>query len=524
MKHPLVKLTALLLCLMLVFAGCAPAAPAPAPAPAPEVTEADYEAWAKENGYVKADEIPAPAPAEEPEEEVWDKEVDLLVMGCGPAGVSAAVEAVDNGCESVMIIEKTAMIGGTSLMSEGILSGYETQLSKKFDVHVTAQECYDRMMMLSDYRNDPELTWVTAEKCGETIDWLIDVLKVPFVDEVIVNPSYGPLQMVHNVEGKGAGFLEPFQNALDSRGIEVMLETPGYKLLAGENGQIIGALAKNADGEDVRIKCKAVVLATGGFGNNTDLVGSLMPLYKGGLPCAHVGATGDGLMMASELGAAVVNVDLFRGSLGDYDIIHDYGVGGFEATIAYFMLGGGPIVVDKDGNRFTDEKQRKMNAFFTQMRKDGADYLWAINDQKGIDEAQPQRALGTSYTSAETLDELAEIMGVPAENLKATVARWNELCAAGADTDFGRTAQLKPLDTPPYYCVKTAPGSMGNYGGLLRNIKSEVLKVSGEPIPGLYVAGGTAAVACENGWTMSHAFTYGRLAGRNSVEYMATVE
>ena len=123
MKNGSLKLMALLLCLMMVFVGCAPAAPAPAPAP--EVTEADYEAWAKENGYVKADEVAAPA--EEPEEEVWDKEVDLLVMGCGPAGVSAAVEAVDNGCESVMIIEKTAMIGGTSLMvypAAGLINYY----------------------------------------------------------------------------------------------------------------------------------------------------------------------------------------------------------------------------------------------------------------------------------------------------------------------------------------------------------------------------------------------------------------
>ena len=114
-------------------------------------------------------------------------------------------------------------------------------------------------------------------------------------------------------------------------------------------------------------------------------------------------------------------------------------------------------------------------------------------------------------------------MGVPADNLKATVERWNEMCAKGVDEDFGRTALLNPIDTPPYYCVKTAPGSMGNYGGLLRNANSEVLRVDGTPIPGLYVSGGTAAVACENGWTMSHAFTYGRLAGRSSVEYMKTL-
>ena len=456
--------------------------------------------------------------------EAWDREVDLLVMGCGPAGVSAAVEAADNGCPSVLILEKTAMIGGTGIISEGILAGYETQITKKYDVHITAQDCYDRMMMLSNYRVDKDLTWVTAEKCGETIDWLIDVLHVPFVDEVVVNPTYGPMRMIHNVEGKGPGFLEPFQNALDSRGIEVLLETPGTKLIGDENGRVIGAIATTKDGQKLRIKANAVVLATGGFGNNAELVGQLVPLYKGCLPVAHVGATGDGLLMATEMGAAVANVDLFRGSLADYEVVTERHIGGFQATISGFLAGGGCIVVGKDGQRFTDEKQRKCDAFFVQMRKDDADYLWAVNDQKGMDETKPERAGGMTYTKADTLEELAQIMGVPADNLIATVARWNELAAQGVDEDFGRTANLIPLDTPPYYAVKTAPGSMGNYGGLVRSVNSEVLKVNGDPVPGLYVAGGTAAVATENGWTMSHAFTTGRLAGRSSWEYIQSLE
>lgn len=457
-------------------------------------------------------------------EEKWDKETELLVMGCGPAGISAAVEAADNGCEKVMVIEKIGTIGGTALLSEGILSGYETHLAKKFDVHVTADECYDRMMALSNYRNDPELTRITAEKCGETIDWLMDVLKVPFEDEVIVNPNYGPLRMVHNVKGKGSGFLEPFRNALESRNIEVLLNTPGKKLLTGENGEIIGAIASDSDGNEIRIKAKAVVLATGGFGNNTDLVGRLMPMYQGSLPVAHVGATGDGLMMAGELGAAIVNVDLFRGSLADYDMVKQYHVGGFPATIAGFHKAGGCIVINKDGQRFTDEHQRKMDEFFVQMRKDDSEYLWAINDQNGIDNMTIQRVRDDPYISADTIEELAEKIEVDPANLKATVERWNELASKGVDEDFGRTTNLVALNTPPYYAVKTAPGSMGNYGGLLRNGKSEVLKVDGKPIPGLYVAGGTAAVACENGWTMSHAFTFGRLAGRSSVEYMNTLK
>lgn len=456
--------------------------------------------------------------------EEWDYETDLLVMGAGPAGISAAVEASDNGCEKVMIIEKLGMIGGTGIISEGILSGWGTHLAEKHDANVTADECYDRMMMLSNYRNDPELTRITADQCGETIDWLMDVMHVPFEDEVIVNPTYGPLRMVHNVKGKGSGFVEPFRNALESRQIEVLLNTPGTKLLAGTNGEIVGAVATNQDGKEIRIKAKAVVLATGGFGNNTELIGRLMPLYQNCLPVAHVGATGDGLMMAGELGAAIVNVDLFRGSLADYDMVHKYHVGGFPATIAGFHGVGGSIVVNKDGERFTDEHQRKMDSFFVAMRKDGRDHLWAINDQAGIDAMTMQRVKDDPYISADTLEELAAKIDVDAAGLKATVERWNELVEKGVDEDFGRTKNLLPLKTPPYYAVKTAPGSMGNYGGLLRNGNSEVLRVDGSPIPGLYVAGGTAAVACENGWTMSHAFTFGRLAGRSSVEYMKTLK
>lgn len=495
------------LILALLLSACAPKT-------APEATQLPQNTENIENNIPQND-------ADQPS---FDDQADLVVVGAGPAGIAAAIEAVDQGCEDVILLEKTGILGGTAILSEGILSGYDTQLSKKHGAVVTAQECYDRMMEISDAQIDPVKTMITAEKCGETIDWLIDVVHVPFVDEVVVNPTYGPLQMIHNVEGKGSGFAEPFAAAIEERpAIRLMLETPAVSLIGDEEDRIIGVEATR-DGQPYRIQAKAVILATGGCGSNTELLSRLIPLYDGCVPAAHAGATGDAMLMASEFGAAISNPNLFRATLADVEAIEQKGIRGFAASIGNFLQGGA-IIVNTEGERFIDDRPVERVGsfhipFFEAMHNGAGNYFWAINDQAGMDVKGATRPVGLEYIQADTLEELAALIDVDPVTLRATVDRWNELATMGVDEDFGRTIDLTPLGEGPYYAVKTGVAAMITYAGVLNNEKAEVVKVNGDTIPGLYVAGEAAANANWAGWMMSNAFTWGRIAAQNALDYI----
>lgn len=509
-RTPMKKLIALFAALMLL---CACAAPEAA-APAPEVTEADYQAWAEANGYVKAEDVaPAPAPAEEAEpEQWWDEEVEVLVVGAGGAGHAAAIEAATAGAQ-VLMIEKLDILGGVTFLSQGIMSGYETQFTKALDIHYTAEDCYQQQIKEAIYTIDPELTWITAEQCGPSIDWLADELGVKFTGVVNASIVYGPMELLHYVENGGQGFIEPFAKKLDELGVELRFGTKAVKLIGNEaHDEVIGVVAETADGEVV-IKADAVVLCTGGYANNTDLIRRLNPrndVYTG---AGQAGCGGDAILMASEFGALIHNGDNVQCYMRDYDDVTK-------------KVGSWTIRVGMDGKRFmnetlvtTTDNLAIMNAVRDRMHLDGTDFIWMINDQAAMDLFKPSRPEGYEYTVGETIEELAENMGIDPTALRETVDRWNELVEKGVDEDFGNFRGLYKIETGPFYAVKSKPGAVITYGGVARNAKAEVIKVNGDIIPGLYVAGEAAAAANANGWTVSHAITWGRIAGQNAGAY-----
>ncbi|MFI3283527.1 MAG: FAD-dependent oxidoreductase, partial [Erysipelotrichaceae bacterium] len=143
----------------------------------------------------------------------YDKEVDVLIIGAGGAGLSAAVEASDTGAESVLVIEKLSFIGGTTFVSQGMIAGYDTVVQEAAGVEtITYEEMYDNLMSNASYRLDTALTSITVAESGNTIDWLVERVGVTFMDTVYV--GYGPLQMMHVVDGGGIGLSEPYQSVL----------------------------------------------------------------------------------------------------------------------------------------------------------------------------------------------------------------------------------------------------------------------------------------------------------------------
>lgn len=457
--------------------------------------------------------------------DTFDTSADVVIIGAGGAGLAAAVQAADDGAESIIIVEKMGAIGGTSFISQGMIAGYDTQIQLKNDVHITYDEMIDNLMNNALYRLDPALTKITVEKSGETVDWLIDRLDVPFLPESIV--GYGPYPMMHiigNDEVMGGGAMrEPFMNALTEAGVELMLETKATEILMNEDGSVKGIEVTTKDGEQT-IGAKTVIIATGGYAYNPQLAELLTPEMAGTFGIGHPACTGDGIIMASNVGAALTHTDHLMAVLKDYEIMAEHNGNSNTANVSKFISRPSNILVDVNGVRFVDEKsggymtQELNSPIFDQMHKTNADYVWAIAPKAEIDEGEVVRGLDMEFISADSVEELATKMEVDVDTLTQTIAHYNEMAAAGVDTDFKRTTTLNALEGT-LVAVKVVPCEIITYGGVARNEKAEVLRADGTSIAGLYVAGEAGANSAYMGFTLSNAITWGRIAGTQATAY-----
>lgn len=497
------KITSLLLALMLTLTtitGCSNAAPAP--------SNVSNE---------------SPVSAEAP---VYDKTVDFLIIGGGGAGLAAAIEAHDNGIKNIVIVEKLSTIGGTTFISQGMIAGYDTKIQKAdSSVPTNYDEMYVNLMNNANYRLDPNLTKVTVERSGQTIDWLVDRIAVPFKSDVMV--GYGPLEMMHIVEGGGHGMLEPFRNTLNKAGIEVMTETTATEIVTDSEGKAVAVKCTTKNGE-ITIGAKAIMIATGGYASNPELTERLDPEFSGTFGIGFGASKGDGLIMANNIGAALSHTNYLMAVLKDYEIMSEHS--GTSATANVNGFTGKPtnvIFVGAEGKRFVNERnpgymsQDLNRPVFDQMHKDGLGYVWAISDEATINELKIKRASDMEYIKANSIEELAKLTGVNAAGLTETINNYNSYAQAGFDPEFKRTASegMTKL-TAPYVALSVVPCEIITYGGIVRNEWAEVLRADGSIIEGLYVAGEASANSSYMGFTVSNAFTWGRIAGQSAADYI----
>jgi len=447
---------------------------------------------------------------------------DVVVIGAGGAGLSAALEARDSGAKKVVLLEKMASIGGTTFTSQGLIAGYETKLAKKLGVKVSGEAMYDNLMGNASYRLDPALTKITVGRSGETIDWLAERVRVPFMESILV--GYGPLQMMHQVAGGGAGMLKPFLKAIEDAKVELLLETRALSIIMNDKGAVKGVKAERAGGE-VTIECKSVVIATGGYSNNPGLTALLDPEKAGTFGIGFPGATGDGIIMGNNVGAALSHVNHLMAVLKDYEIMAKHSGTSASAAVSRFIAAPNCVLVGKDGKRFVDEKsggymtQELNDPIFNQMHKDGLGYVWAISDVATLKAMGVKRGLGMEFIVADTAEELAKKMGLDPAALAKTIESYNGYAKDGVDPEFKR---VKPVAlTSPFCAVSVVPCEIITYGGIARNEKAEVLRADASVIPGLYVAGEAGANSAYMGFTLSNAFTWGRIAGGNAAAFSA---
>lgn len=440
------------------------------------------------------------AAVESGEKEAKELSADAVVVGGGGAGMAAATRLAQLG-KSVILVEKSGFLGGAISVSGGNQVVMGSQLQIDNGVSDDSVES-----MVADFeanganKNNKEILTLFAENVGATTDWLVASCGITYEEGLHQLGEYS-----HNRElaytGGGAGFAEAMRKAVDEAGVQVLLNTKAESLIT-DNGAVVGVKASSSDA-DYTITAGSVVMATGGYGANKDMLTDEM---KSALYYGPASSTGEGIQMAQAVGAQTANMEYGKRYPNGIEVSE----GMAKSTIAGNIVGWtmSAILVNKDGNRVVNEKASNRTILEEELKQEGGE-LYLLMDAEtfeawkaklapaGISDADIEKYLeanGTTtpvFAHGETLEEAAAAAGINADNLKATVEKYNSFVAKGSDDDFGRAATYltKTIGEGPYYIVEQKPRFATTMGGLVINTSMQVLNESGEPITGLYAAG-----------------------------------
>ena len=508
--------------------------------------------------------------AETPEIATADKaqqtvETDVVVVGAGGAGMTAAINAAHAG-KNVLIVEKMPYAGGNSTKATGGMNAagtkYQAQIEftnakgventlatakekwagneaitalaetvqKQWDAYQADPQGYfdtPELMALDTMIggkgiNDSALVETLCSNSADAIDWLdehgITLHSVSSFGGASVKRIHRPV----NAEGKtvsvGSYMIPLLQENCDKAGVQTLLNTTATELLTDANGAVVGVKATGSTGETITVNAKAVVLTTGGFGANLDMVTEYKPELKGFMTTNAAGAQGQGIEMATAVGADTVDMDQIQ--------IHPTVEANTAALITEGLRGDGAVLINAEGKRFIDEVGTRDVVSAAEIAQTGS-YSWLVVDQAMVDASSViQGYIKKGYTvTGQTYEELAKAMGVDEAAFAETMKTWNGYVAAKNDPDFGRTSFAKALDTAPYYAIKVTAGVHHTMGGLKINTNTEVLKADGSVIPGLFAAGEvTGGVHGANrlgGNAVADFTVFGRIAGAAASKYAA---
>lgn len=480
---------------------------------------------------------------------------DVIIVAVGLSGLAASIAAAERGA-SVVVFEKSNTTGGAANMGMGPL-GIGSSIQKQHMVSLTPGEAFRKHMYFTHYKVDARMVRDYYFKSGDTIDWLMEMgvefagVQRAFSADEATRPYSDEEFTWHVVKPEGGGMPGPRSASAMTKkmteravelGVEFMFETPVYKIIM-EDGKAAGVMAKNINGEETEARAKAAIIATGGFGENPEMIKELTG-YEFGKTIfnfAIPGMRGDGLKMAWETGAGKTKPSM--------ELMYQ-----LPDNMNHFILDGAfrqPCLwVKRNGQRFMPEDQIGNSTFtgnaitsqlgmvaysifdsrlLKKYKKKGPDLISHVHTHDLYDhfDEQWERDLEAGYepiAQADTIEELAEKAGIDVAGLAAQVEHYNEMCEAGHDEIFEKNRNyMQPIEKGPFYCCRQNVGAYGSVGGILINHKTEVMDQDSTVIPGLYAVGtdacniyGESYPFILSGNTMGFCLNSGRIAGENA--------
>ena len=492
-------------------------------------------------------------------------DADVVVVGAGGAGMTAAITAAAEG-KSVVVLESQSMVGGNSVRATGGMNAAKTvyqdenEFGESAGVEKTLKTAAEKYAdnetitalaktvseQWAEYQknptgyfdsvelmeldtmiggkgiNDPALVETLCSNSADAIDWLdehgITLHSVSSFGGASVKRIHRPVDAEGKTVSVGSYMIPLLEENCEKAGVQILLNTTANEILTDANGAAVGIKATGSTGETVTVNAKAVVLTTGGFGANLDMVVEYKPELKGFMTTNAAGAQGQGIEMATAIGAGTVDMDQIQ--------IHPTVEANTAALITEGLRGDGAVLINAEGKRFIDEVGTRDVVSAAEIAQTGS-YSWLVVDQAMVDASSViQGYIKKGYTvTGETYEELGKAMGVDEAAFAETMKTWNGYVEAKNDPDFGRTSFANPLDTAPYYAIKVTAGVHHTMGGLTINTNTEVLKEDGTVIPGLFAAGEvTGGVHGANrlgGNAVADFTVFGRIAGKAASDYAA---
>lgn len=459
---------------------------------------------------------------EDSEERETEITTDTVIVGAGGAGLTSAIQLAQDG-KNVTVIEKAGITGGNSSLASAGMNAAETKLQKEEGVNDTVELFVEDTMKGGHEINNRELVEKLASESASAVDWLEELgaplKQLKFSGGQTEMRTHAPL----NDEGKSMPVGNYLVTKLTAKakelGVNIVYDAKVEKVLM-EDGKATGVEAIYKDGEKLTVKAGAVIVATGGFGSNEELIVKYNPELKGYVSTNAKSIEGDAISFLEEIGANFIDMDQIQ--------IHPTVVQKDGSLISEGLRGEGAILVNQDGKRFVDELQtRDFVSKEILSQKDPSAFL--IVDQAMLD----QSATIAKYydkgllTKCDDYKALAELIGTDEENIKQTLENWIETVKNNEDKEFGRKGMdetKSDLSKAPYYAVQISPGIHHTMGGVEINTKSEVLDKDGNVIPGLYAAGEvTGGIHGGNrlgGNAIADIVVFGRNAAKNAEEYI----
>lgn len=469
-------------------------------------------------------------------------QADVVIIGGGGGGLAAAVAAAELDA-SVIVLEKRRKVGGNAVFAEGFFAA-ESPAQQRNNIYASRDECFKIAMDYSHWTIDARILRTFIDKSGDTVRWLENKgLKCDWIPGLY--PNQVPL-VWHCFKERGAAVVKVLRRCCDELGVKVICETPVKKIITGGGGQITGVLAANKD-KDLRISTRNVIIATGGYSGNKDMLKKYAPLYMEDMGCGGLPNNGDGISMAWETGADSEGMGILQ--------LVGPGYPGSD-RLAAVSTEPDTVWVNKNGKRFTDETTaynifESANTLFRQPER----ICYSLFDESikqdivkngikkgaGIIIVPP----GTHYPQLDTdlelqskkdgiriagsWEEIAKWIGCEPEVLISEINTYNGYCDRGHDQIFAKDSRfLIPLRTPPFYAMKCGLGFLGTIGGIKINDRMEVINRKGKPIPGLYAVGvdtggweSETYCAKLSGSTFGFALNSGRIAAENAVKSLS---